>query len=335
MNKPLNIGIIGIGRFGINYLRTFNELQNAQVKWICATKEATLNKASTEVKSDSNTKKTLNYKDILNDKDVDAVAIVTPGSTHYSLAKEALQSDKHVIVEKPLAFHSEDAKELIKISGEKNKILMVSHLHRFNPGIQKIKEDIEAGLFGKIRCIHSLGAGNGPVRSDMSALWDFFPHDISILTYLLGEYPLSVSTNGTSYIKQGLADVVTMDIKFSKNIFATAFGSWLYPLKRRDLVVIGEKLYATFDDYSKTEKLKYYAKDNKYAAQKINDTKPLTNQLQHFLDCMANNKTPLTGGNEEKAVSVLEAAQKSLENDGVAVEIEMPKLHKKADQHGL
>jgi len=334
MNRPLNIGIIGLGRFGRNYFKTFNQLDNASVVWVCAAEENDIKEALETVSNKSDIKTTINYKDVLNDKEVDAVAIVTPGSTHYSLTKEALGSDKHVIVEKPLAFNSKDAEELIAISDKKRKVLMAGHLHLFNPGIIKLKSDIKSGLFGKINYIHSFGAGNGPIRRDMSALWDYFPHDVSILLYLLDESPLSLSVNGASYINKDVEDLVTMDIKFPKNIFAIAIGTWLYPLKKRELVVVGEKLYAVFDDYAAKDKLRYYGRENEdaqgkaamrdkeYLAVDIEDTKPLTVQLKHFLECIQNNKEPLTGGDEAlKVVKVLECAEKSLKNNGLTIKV--------------
>ncbi len=334
MGRPINIGIIGIGRWGINYLRTFNELENSMVKWICATKKATLKEASTKLNLSPNIKTTTDYKDILNDKEIKAVAIVTPGSTHYQLAKKALLSNKHVIVEKPLSLSSRDVKKLIKISEKKNKILMVGHLHIFNPGIQKLKADIDNGLLGKINFMHFSHFGNGPIRSDMGAIWDFFPHTVSILLHILKKFPLMVSVNGASYIKNGIEDVVTMDMVFPNNIFVTSIASWLYPLKKMDIVVVGEKRYAAFDDYAKADKLKYYdsrpridegkviLKGKGYTAPKFSGSKPLTGQLKHFLDCIENNKAPITDGYDGlKVVNILEAAQKSLRNNGSMVKI--------------
>lgn len=325
MNNQVNVGIIGVGRWGTNYLRTFSQLDGASVKWICATKEATLKEALLKVTAKNPVKITTNYRDILNDGEVDAVAIASSGSTHYRLAKEALQSGKHVIVEKPLAFHSKDAKELIKISKKKRKILMVGHLHRYNPGIQRLKADIDKGIFGKISFIHFSHFGNGPVRSDMGVIWDFFPHTVSILLYLLESSPLGVSANGASYIKKGIEDIATIDMVFPGGISAASIASWIYPFKKMNITIVGEKIYAAFDDYAEEEKLKYYptkissirgktnVKDKGYSSPAIGGARPLTEQLKHFLGCVNNNKVPLTDGCEGlKVVSVLESAQKSL-----------------------
>src|SRR3989338_11059870 len=279
------IGIIGIGRFGINYLRAFNKLDGAQVSWICSRNKNNLDKIRNEMHLSA--KATVDYKDILMDKDVDAVAIVTPAATHYKIAKEALLAGKHVIVEKPVTTSSKECGELIRISKRKNKVFMAAHIHRYNPGIQKLKEDIDSGKFGKINFIHYTHLGNGPVRTDINVLWDFFPHTLSICNYLFGEIPVSVSANGACFLQEKIEDIVAVNLRYKNGAYVTATGSWLYPFKRMDLVVSGEKLFAAFDEHAKKEKLKYYdnvpkmkdgkptIKDKSYISPNIDETKPL------------------------------------------------------------
>jgi|SRR3989338_1711047 len=334
MKKPVSIGIIGVGRWGTNYLKTFNELENCSVKWVCSSTQDTIKKALGKITAKSGLKATTNYKSILEDRNVDAVAIATSGSAHYKLTKEALEAGKHVLVEKPLAFSSQDVKKLIQLSGKNKRILMVGHLHRYNPGIRKLKEDIRKGIFGKINYLNLDHFGNGPIRTDMGAIWDFFPHSVSILLYLLEKLPLRVSASGASYLKKGIEDVALMGMKFPNNIFAAASASWLYPVKKMDIVVVGENLYATYDDYATEDKLRYYGSrpkinkekitidDRRYTCPEFSDEKPLTIQLSHFLECVIKNKKPLTDGNEAlKVTKVLEACQKSMQNNGDSVEV--------------
>lgn len=321
----INVGIIGVGRWGLNYLKTFNEFKNSKAKWISSRREDALKSALLKAGTKINIKATTDYNDILRDKEVSAVIIATPGSTHYKISKEALLSNKHILTEKPVAFSSKEVEELIALSNKRKKIFMAGHLHLYNPPIQKLREDIKAGSFGEINYIHSIGTGNGPVRNDMNVLWDVLPHDISVLLYLLDELPLSVSVNGASYIKEGIEDIVTMDLVFPKNVFATAMASWLHPLKQRNLVIASERLFATFCDYAENERLKYYPRGinkKRHTAPKIEIAKPLTLQLKHFLDCIENNKSPLTDGNEAlKVTKVLESAQKSLDCNGKTIKI--------------
>ena len=319
----INIGIIGVGRWGTNYLRVFNELSNANVKWICATKKSTLIQALRSVKLKNKVKSTTDYKDILKDREVDAVAIASSGSTHYKFSKEALQHNKHVLVEKPVAFSSRDVKNLIRISNKTGKVLMAGHLHLYNSGIQKLKSDIANGAFGKVSQTHFSHFGNGPIRSDMSALWDFFTHSVSIILYLFDKMPVSVGADGLSYIKKGNEDMVAMNLKLPSGISAVSIGSWLYPIKKMEIIVIGDKKYAAFDDYAEKDKLKYYDvsdKKERFVAPRIKNTRPLTMELHHFLDCIENKKQPVSNGFEAlKVVKVLECAQRSLENEGVEI----------------
>jgi len=157
----MNIGIIGVGRWGRNFFRVFLEL-GANVKWICATKNSTLE----EAKKIGEAKTTLDYKDILNDNSVEAVAIATPDPSHYKITKDALEANKHVLVEKPFTLNSREAEELVKLAKEKGKVLMVGHIHRFSPAIQKIKEDIDAGTFGKITHIQTIATNSLPAVLD-------------------------------------------------------------------------------------------------------------------------------------------------------------------------
>ena len=324
MKNQIKLGVIGVGRFGINYLKTLKESNDASVKWICSSTEDTLKKVIDELNI-TDAIETTDYKEILKDKDVDAVIIATPASTHYRITKDSILSGKHALVEKPMCLNSKDAEDLLKISKNKKRILMAGHLHLFNPGIQKIKHAIKQGLFGKINYIGISHFGNGPIRSDMSALWDFFPHSISILLYLLEKNPVEISVNGASFIRKGIEDIAAMNLKFPDNIFATSSCSWLYPLKKFEIVVAGEKLYAVFDDYAKNAKLKYYnsrpklingkiiIEDKGHQAIDIEDAKPLAQQLSYFLACINQNKIEINDAeNALKITKIIEFGQDSL-----------------------
>jgi len=329
--RKMNLAIIGVGRFGTNYLRTLCELR-MPIKWICSRSEESINVALQKCSPNQSIKKTADYKKILRDKNVDAVIISTPGSTHYKIAKDSLLAGKHALVEKPMCLDSGEAEDLAKIAKKKNLVLMAGHLHLFNPGIQKLKEDMKKGLFGRINYINIFHSGNGPIRTDMNALWDFFPHSVSVLLYLLESDPIEVSVNGASFIKKGNVDVVTMAAKFPDNVFAASTGTWLYPLKKMEIAVIGEKLYAVFDDYA-TDKLRYFNSRPKMVDGKIaiNDkssknipiknSKPLAEQVKYFLNIIKTGKDPQNNLKSALRITkILEMAQESLKT-GLIVKI--------------
>ena len=316
MQLPVTFGVIGLGRWGRNYLKTLADI-GMNVKWGCSTSEETIKSAVLYAKQMPKT--TMNYKDILDDRQVEAVAIVTPGSTHYALAKEALERNLHVIVEKPLAFEASKVEELFNLAKERKKVLMVSDIHYFNPGIAKLKTDMGRGVFGKVTFMNMVHGGAGPVRTDMNALWDYHPHSVSMILNVLEKKPLSVSATGAQLISKGVEDIVTINMQF-KDSFAIATGTWLYPYKKMELVVSGSKMGASYDDFGEA-KLRYFTPDQTII-QQFEPTLPLTNMLNHFVFSVQ--KKRIQEGRHTIAITkVLESAQKSLKSEGKVVEIKL------------
>ncbi|MBI3034098.1 Gfo/Idh/MocA family oxidoreductase [Candidatus Woesearchaeota archaeon] len=330
MAGNINLAVVGAGRWGLNCIRAFSGFNDVDLSWVCSASVPSARSALGSVALKSAPMITADFNSVLSDSKVDAVAIITPGSTHYPLSKKALNAGKSVFVEKPAAFRSRDVLELVKLAEKKKLVFAVSDIHRFNPGIIRLNGDLKGGLFGKLDYVSVFHAGNGPVRADMSALWDFFPHSASISMFLSGESPVKVSAAGGSFLKQGIEDVVTMKLSF-KNSSAFAFGSWLYPLKKMEVVVVGEKLYSVFDDYAK-DKLNYSGSPPRLSAGRfvvdddgakpvpVSGERPLTGMLRHFADCVKKGRQPINGGMPAVQVArVLESAQKSLAKGGSPV----------------
>jgi predicted dehydrogenase len=335
----MKIGIIGCGYWGSNYIRIFNELPDSNVVWVSDLKKENLIK----IKHYPNTKKTTDYKDMLREKGVDAVVVSTPASTHFEICKESLLSGKHVLVEKPITTDSKDAEELIRISEMQKRKLMVCHTFEYNPGIIALKNYIKEKILGDIFYISAKRTGLGPIRSDVNALWDLAPHDISITNYLLGSIPETTICTGMSYLQEGVEDVVFLNLKYPKNILCSVEISWLNPRKIRETVVVGSKKMAVFDDVNKNETLKIFDKgavpfgtrdfsdysehqllirDGDVLIPKVEQSEPLKNQCKEFLDSIKNDRKPKTDGRSGLSiVRVLEAAQKSLDNKGIEVNI--------------
>lgn len=300
----LRVGIVGVGRWGTNYLKTLSPMGGVRVTHACSRNRNELRDIVKQHYPRGRIKIHTSYKMMLREKDIDAIIIATPGSTHYIFTKQALQAGKHVLVEKPLAFRTDDAEELVALAKSKGLTLMVGHLHLFNPAIQTMRDDIGAGILGHLRYIESRGTGDGPIRDDMSALWDFFPHDVSIMMYLFKETPRSViATGGCFTNKNGKEDVVSMTLGFSGRKCGMAFASYVHPLKQRTVVVVGSENSMVFDDYAE-RKLLHRCYPNR---------QPLHQQLMHFLECVHSNTEPITGGQEAiDVVRVLQAAHKSI-----------------------
>lgn len=335
--KKNNVGIIGCGYWGPNFVRNFNQMKCAVVKYVCdldKSRMAHIKKSYPDIKT------TQDYFDILNDQKVNAVVVATAANAHYRIAKDALLNDKNILVEKPIATNMKEAEELVEIARQRKKILMVGHTFEYNPGIRKLKEIVGGGQLGRIYYLYSRRTNLGPLRKDVSAMWDLAPHDISIFNYLLGTPPYSVMAKGARYLAHDLDDVCFISLDFPDNVLAHIHVSWLDPKKVREIVVVGSKKMAVFDDlnidspisvydksvikkrfkqeYDSFEEFQMIVRSGLVKTPKINKAEPLQLECRHFIDCIQNKSTPLTDGYDGLAVlDVLTAIQKSLSKDGV------------------
>ncbi len=339
--KKINLALIGYGYWGPNIARVLSELEDCELKYCVDLVEKNLKRVSDKYPKIITLN---NYQPVLEDKEVDAVFIVTPTKTHYQIAKDCLNANKHVFIEKPIAYLVSQAKELVDIAKKNNLKLMVGHIFLFNPAVRKIKEIIEKGEIGNIRHLNFQRRNLGPIRSDVNVMWDLAPHDVSMLLYFLGNIKVSsVQAAGSAFLRPNLQDVVFMNIKFPTNIIANFLLSWLDPIKIRDITIVGDKKMIFFNDVIPTEKIKIFNKnadilektqDVSYKEWKIalrsgeidvpeiKQTEPLKEEISHFLNCIKEDKLPFTDGeNGLKVVEILEAAQKSLENNSKLINL--------------
>lgn len=332
--RNLTIAQIGCGYWGPNLLRAFNGADSCSVKYVIDSADdrrrfVAKNYPSIIVDADFNT--------VLRDDEVDAIVVATPAATHYDFAKRAMAADKHVFVEKPIAMSTAEAVALEEMSAARRLVLMVGHVFLYNPAVVYLKKLITSGELGEVFYIYSQRLNLGVIRADVNALWNLAPHDVSIINYLLDEAPRSVAAHGTDYIQSGIADVVFLNLAFSKRIRAHVHVSWLDPNKVRRMTVVGSKKMVVYDDVA-DDKIIIFDKGfdvnrpgshpfdtltPNFAVQRVGDIhlprvgmkEPLAIEAAHFVACALNGEAPLTGPrNGYDVVAALEAAQKSLEN---------------------
>jgi predicted dehydrogenase len=273
------------------------------------------------------------YKPVLEDKEVTGIILATPAASHFQLAKEALLAGKHVFVEKPLATTVAEVDELGDLARERNLIVMAGHTFIFNAAVRYVRKLIESGELGEVRYIYSQRLNLGRIRSDIDALWNFAPHDISIIQYWLGDPdPISVSRTGSDFIQPGIEDVVFLNIKYPHKVMANIHVSWLDPQKVRKMIVVGSKRMVVYDDmiedkiaiYDKgidrrailgenmdfdKARPEYSYRTGDIVLPQIKFTEPLRVEAQHFVDCVCSGKEPLTGvTHARKVVDILERA---------------------------
>ncbi|SMP68573.1 Predicted dehydrogenase [Neorhodopirellula lusitana] len=337
----LRVGIVGLGYWGPNLVRCFSDLEDCKVTAVCDQNYDQL----LRIKDRFPSVYPIENFDALLDRDlVDAVVIATPTGTHFDLAMKALDNDLHVFVEKPLAKTSEQCRKLIEKASERNLTLFVGHVFLHSSPVLKLREMIETGELGGINYISSRRLNLGPVRKDVSALYDLAPHDISMMLYLLGQKPISVTCTGFDRLNPGIQDVCNLTMMFEGNRMGMVHVSWLDPRKERVLTVVGDRKMAIYDDLEQ-EKIKVYDKgvdkpqdasgdfaDFQLAyryggsySPYIQEREPLKAECSDFVRCIVEGDIPLTDGqNGLDVVEVLEAADLSMRQGGQLVELNSP-----------
>lgn len=327
----INLGIIGLGYWGPNYARVINQLENSTLSWCCDINKLALSKFS---KLYPQVKVTDNIEDLLKDQSLNAVIIVTPAQNHYELTKKFLLSNKDVLVEKPLTDSLADAQSLVKLAKNKNRILMVDHTFEFNSAIKKLKQLINDGELGKIYYIYGNYNALGPIRRDVSAMWDL-PHFIYVVNFLLDKNPMWVSATGKDYLQKGMEDVVFLNFEYPDDILLNLNCSWIDPVKVRKLVIVGEKKMAVFDDMQQEDKLIIFDKgvqlnqDPNFAnlqivvrtgdtvIPKIERTEPLKEVVLNFIQAINSRSIKISDAQDGlNLIKALSAAQESLQKMG-------------------
>ena len=178
----VNIGIVGCGYWGINYVRVFSEISGTTVVRVCDIDENRLQIAHHRFPFVFPTSQ---LEELLTDNRIDAVVVATPAATHYDITKTCLDHDMHVLVEKPLSTRVEEGQELIDLAEKRKCRLMVGHTFLYNAGVHKVKEYLLREDFGSIYYLHATRTHLGLIRDDVDAIWDLAPHDVSIFSFLL------------------------------------------------------------------------------------------------------------------------------------------------------
>lgn len=331
MKNKINVAQIGVGYWGPNLLRNLLSNSTCNVKIV-----ADLSKERLKyVKGlDPSINVTDNINNVLSDSAIDAIIIATPVSTHYNLAIEALKNGKHILVEKPMATRIQEIDNISKLSKKFGKVAMVGHTFLYNSAVRYIKEIIDKGELGNLRYIYCQRLNLGRIRNDIDALWNFAPHDISIIQYWLNDLnPTKINKVGLEYVQKGIDDVSFLNIHYPDNIMAHIHVSWLDPHKIRKITIVGSKKMVVYDDISEN-KIKIYDKgidrvailgknmdfDNpetysfshrsgKVTLPKINWIEPLKVEIDHFVECILNNTPCLTGPDHARnVVRILEEA---------------------------
>ena len=327
----MNIALIGIGYWGRNYYRILNSNDNINLSSVVD--------PSPSIKLGSEVQYYTNLDEFLNSKlTIDAAVVSTPTNTHYEITKKLLNNDIHVLVEKPLALKSSEVKELINLANEKELVLLVDHTFLYNEAINFAIKNIQDGEIGSLLHINFERTNLGPIRNDVSCLWDLTAHDVSILNAITPQEPIEIKASSFNTGQSEAFDMVNISLNYENNLFVTMFSSWLHPEKSRKIKIVGDKKMIVFDDLNLNEPIKIYDKkfdqiydkksiqnNNSFFSFSIGDvvvpyiqnTEPLQQVINHFTSLISkdtNFESFNDNENSLRTVSLLENIEKVIIN---------------------
>jgi len=329
----VKVAVVGYGYWGPNLVRNFFEAPGSTVSAVCDLDQGRL---AAVCKRYPTIAPVTEYREALRDPAIDAVAIATPVSTHYRLAKEALEAGKHVWVEKPLTMSYPEAQRLTELAERKKRVLMVDHVFVYTGAVQRIRTSIDGAELGTVLYYDSVRVNLGLLQHDVNVIWDLGVHDFSIVDYLLPQRPVAVSSVGARHINGGSESIAYVTLHFQENLIAHFHLNWLAPVKIRLTTVCGSRRMVVYDDTIPSEKVRIYDRgvtvngsledrtrllveyrSGDMYAPKLEQTEALQAAARHFASCIVEGSRPRTDGEAgARIVALAEAAQRSLANGG-------------------
>lgn len=314
-----NIAVVGCGYWGKNIVRSA-----AEAGILCAVSDADAGVAKGF--AEKHGVKALSFDEVLADDAIAGVMLAVPAHLHAAMTLRALESGKHVFVEKPIALSMDDAQAMIAAAEKAGRILMVGHLLQYHPAFLAIRKMVVTGALGRLSHIHSSRLNFGKIRTEENVFWSFAPHDVSMMLALAGRAPVDIKAVYTAGLPQSpLASTAHAHFDFGDGLSGHIHVSWLNPFKEQKLVVVGGSGMAVFDDTLPWDKkLVVYNNsvtfaDGQPVLNKAEPTyialtqgEPLKDECLHFAQCIAAGKTPRTDGHEAAQVlGVMQACDKA------------------------
>jgi predicted dehydrogenase len=310
MNR-IKIGVVGCGYWGPNLIRNFASCPQTEMVAACDANPARLEAVGA---SFSHVRQVGSVDELLALR-LDAVAIATPVSTHYSLAAQCLNAGLHVLVEKPLAASVSEARELNELAARCGRVLMVDHTYLFNNAVRRIKEIVDTGDLGELYYVDSVRINLGLFQHDINVVWDLAPHDLSIVDHVLGREPRSISAWGSCHADPDVEDMAYVNVDYDGRLLANFHVNWLSPVKIRQMIFAGSRQSLIFNELDATEPIKIYNRgidlgEGPDARRKlmihyrsgdvwsphIERGEPLQAVVRHFAECIREGKPPLSDG---------------------------------------
>lgn len=332
------IAIVGYGYWGRNLVRNFHALDECELRMVV---EADPGRRAACARHYPSVRTVADFEEALADPGIVGLVIATPVESHYALARRALEGEKHVLVEKPMAHDVASARALVTLAGEVGRVLMVDHTFLYTGAVTYLKRLVDEGALGRIYYIDSTRINLGLFQQDVNVLWDLAVHDVSICVRLLGRRPRSVQATGISHTYNNLENIAYLTLRFEDRTIAHFNCSWISPVKIRMMLIGGDKKMAVFNDMEPTEKLKIY--DTGFEVRgddelrrliadyrvgdiftpKLSGDEALSSMARDFIGSIGEGRQPLSDGTIGlQVVEILEAAQRSMQANGREIDLD-------------
>jgi predicted dehydrogenase len=338
----IRIGLAGAGYWGSKLARNISDAEGCSLDAVCDPDPLRLESVAARYPG---SRPFSELSELVEDPNLDALVLSTPAALHAEHTGAALRAGKHVLVEKPLALNSADCEELCSLADQAGLTLMVGHTFIYSEPVRALRRLIRSGELGRILYVYGQRLNLGIIREDLNALWNFGPHDVSILIYLLDSVPSRVSARQFSLLDRTLEDVAFLVLEFNDGVVGHLHESWLDPRKVRQFIVVGDEKMAVYDDTQMESPLQIYDKGvsvkplsraadmrddfgtfklqvraGDILSPRVDAAEPLRTEIEHFAECVATGERPLTDGlHGRQVVSILESAERSAADGGAWV----------------
>lgn len=331
---PLNIAVVGYGYWGPNIVRNVVERPEFEMWGLCELNPERVSKFTARHPA---VRTCASFDEVLDDPEVHAVSIATPPSTHYPLAKRALEAGKHVLIEKPLATNVADAESLVALAGSEGLVLMPGHTFLYSPAVNKVRELIVSGELGEVYFVTSSRMNLGIYQPD-GVVNDLAPHDLSILLYWLDRPVSIVAASGTTVFQNGVPETAFLTLCFEEGPTANIQLSWLAPRKVRQMIVVGSRRMVVYDDAATDGAVRVYDRGFDFTepstfgeyqltyrsgdmvVPRLEASEPLGLELEDFARAIHTGEAPRShAGLAVEIVRILEGAHTSLTSSGKPV----------------
>lgn len=339
--EPTRTALVGYGYWGANLARNLAVARSVQFLGVADPDERQCNAAAAAFPG---IRTWSSLEEVLADADVEAVVLATPATMHGDMGLTVVESGRHVLIEKPLALSVDAAVKIVEAGASAAVTVMVGHTFLYSSPVRKLREYVATGELGKVQYLYSQRLSLGKIRRDCNALWNFAPHDISIMLYLLGEMPNEVSARSMTFIQAGVEDVFFATLSFPSGVGANLHVSWIDPRKTRLMTIVGDEKMVVYNDVSADQKIwvfdagvarsttlgdyeslgefQWRTRAGDILIPRVEMAEPLLIELEDFGTSCGSGTTPVADGRHGiDVVRVLSAIDESAARGGAPVQV--------------